>query len=205
MATNAERTAFTRARLIDTARALFAEHGYAATGTEAILEGAGVRRGAMYHHFADKAALFEAVCLQLCEEAVPAIEAATEGVDDPLEALVQGSLAWLRFVTQPGVQRIWLLDAPTVLGWARWEALDRRLGQQSLREGIEAARAQGALRYEGSPELLATMLNGALNALALRLAAPGPRVPRRDWEGAVRALLETLRARPTAPRRRSGG
>jgi AcrR family transcriptional regulator len=194
MATNAERTAFTRARLIDTARALFAENGYAATGTEAILDGAGVRRGAMYHHFADKAALFEAVCLQLCEEAVPAIEAATEGVDDPLEALVQGSLAWLRFVTQPGVQRIWLLDAPTVLGWARWEALDRRLGQQSLREGIEAARAQGALRYEGSPELLATMLNGALNALALRVAARSARLPRREWEGAVQSLFEALRS-----------
>ena len=197
MATNAERSALTRTRLIDTARALFAEHGYAATGTEAILDGAGVRRGAMYHHFADKAALFEAVCLQLCEEAVPAIEVATEGLDDPLEALVQGSLAWLRFVTQPGVQRIWLLDAPTVLGWARWEALDRRLGQQSLREGIEAARAQGALRYEGSPELLATMLNGALNALALRLAAPGTKVPRRVWEQAVRSLLAAFRITPS--------
>jgi hypothetical protein len=118
-------------------------------------------------------------------------------VDDPLEALVQGSLAWLRFVTQPGVQRIWLLDAPTVLGWARWEALDRRLGQQSLREGIEAARAQGALRYEGSPELLATMLNGALNALALRLAAPGTKVPRRVWEQAVRSLLAAFRITPS--------
>lgn len=204
MVTNAERSALTRARLIDTARALFAEHGYAATGTEAILDGAGVRRGAMYHHFADKAALFEAVCLQLCEEAVPAIEAATEGVDDPLEALVQGSLAWLRFVTQPGVQRIWLLDAPTVLGWSRWEALDRRLGQQSLREGIEAARAQGALRYEGSPELLATMLNGALNALALRVAAPGARVPRRGWEQAVRSLFLSLGSSPR-PHETSGG
>lgn len=198
MATNAERTALTRARLIDAARALFAEHGYAATGTEAILEGAGVRRGAMYHHFADKAALFEAVCLQLCEEAVPVIEAATEGVENPLEALVQGSLAWLRFVTRPGVQRIWLLDAPTVLGWSRWEALDRRLGQQSLRDGIDAARAQGALRYEGSAELLATMLNGALNALALRLAAPGTKVPRRVWEQAVRGVFEALSS-PAAP------
>ena len=79
-----------------------------------------------------------------------------------------------------------------MLGWSRWEALDRRLGQQALREGIEAALAEGVLRYEGSPELLATMLNGALNALALRLAAPGTKVPRRVWEQAVRSLFEAF-------------
>jgi AcrR family transcriptional regulator len=192
--TNAERSAATRARLIGVARERFARDGYAATGTEAILAGAGVRRGAMYHHFADKAALFEAVCAQLSEEALPVVEAALVKAADPLDALVRGSIAWIGFVTRDDVRRILLVDAPTVLGWERWDALDRRLSSQALREGIDAALAGGAIAFDGSAELLAVMINGALNALALRVGAPAGGVPARQWQRAVRQLFETFAA-----------
>ena len=138
MPRNAERSAATRARLTGVARALFAREGYAATGTEAILQGAGVRRGAMYHHFADKAALFEAVCMELSEEALPEVDAAVSTTDEPLEMLVRGSIAWITFTIRPEVRRILLVDAPTVLGWERWDALDRRLRAQALRVRVEA-------------------------------------------------------------------
>lgn len=192
MATNEERSANTRARLIAAAGALFARDGYAATSTEAILDGAGVRRGALYHHFADKAALFETVCEQLALQAVPAIDAATAAARGPLDALVRGSIAWIAFVTHDHVRRILLLDAPTVLGWERWQALDDRLAAEALRAGIDAALAAGELRFDGSPELLVTLANGALNALALQVGHAQPVLPARTWQRAVRAFWAAL-------------
>jgi AcrR family transcriptional regulator len=192
MTSNAERSASTQARLINVARMLFARDGYAATGTEAILDGAGVRRGALYHHFADKAALFEAVCLALSEEAMPAIDAATAKAADPLDALVQGSIAWIGFVTRGDARRILLVDAPTVLGWERWQALDQRLSYRALRSAIDEAMTAKVIGFGGSAELLATMINGALNALALQVGAPGSTVTPRKWRRAVRSLWAAL-------------
>ena len=117
---NAERASATRARLIAVARRMFGEQGYAGTATEAVLQEAGVARGAMYHHFADKAALFEAVCLAVCEDIVPAVERAADARRDPLDALVQGSIRWIEKTSEPEARRILMIDAPTVLGWARW-------------------------------------------------------------------------------------
>src|SRR5262249_46391087 len=47
----------TRAALVDVARALFGEKGFAAVSIEEIVQGARVTRGALYHHFEDKQAL----------------------------------------------------------------------------------------------------------------------------------------------------
>jgi AcrR family transcriptional regulator len=190
MATNPERSSLTRQRLILEARRLFASQGYAATGTEAILEAAGVKRGALYHHFADKSALFEAVCKQICEEAAAAIDAALPHNKplSPAEDLVQGSLAWLQFMLQPDIRQIMLIDAPTALGWARWQALERDFGTASLQSGIEAAIASGDLQPACSAELLTTLMNGALNALALRAGAPDAPLTAAQCEQAVHAL-----------------
>lgn len=192
MTSNAERSAATRGRLVQVARARFARAGFAATSTDSILEGAGVRRGALYHHFADKAALFEAVCIAISEEALPAVEAAAAAARTPLDALVRGSIAWIDFVTRADVRHILLVDGPTVLGWERWDALDRRLSFQALSEGIDAALQTNAIVFDGRRELLATLLSGALNALALRVAAPGAVISPQQWRRAVRALFAAL-------------
>lgn len=192
MTSNAERSAVTRGRLIAVARELFARDGFAATGTEAILDGAGVRRGALYHHFEDKATLFEAVCFTFAEEALPVVEAAASSAKDSRDSLVRGSIAWIGYVTRPDVRRILLVDAPTVLGWERWDALDRRLSYHVLRDAVDTALRDKAINFDGSPELLATMINGALNALALRVGAPGTTVAPRTWHRAVRGLFCAL-------------
>lgn len=190
---NADRTALTRGRLIAVARALFAEHGYAGTSTEAILQGTELGRGALYHHFRDKADLFEAVCQQICEEAVPVVNAEADRGRDAVSSLVRGSLAWVEFMTRPEVRQIIVVDAPTVLGWERWEALDQRLSYAALREGLHIAIRDGRLKFGCSLDMAATLVNGGLNAIALRAGAPNAPAPRSEWERAVRTLFDAFR------------
>jgi AcrR family transcriptional regulator len=185
---NAERASATRERLISVARGMFGTLGYAGTATEAVLQQAGVARGALYHHFADKAALFEAVCMALCEEIAPEVEKAANAQRDPLSALVQGSIRWIELSAAPEARQILMTDAPTVLGWARWQALDDRLSQAALAEGMRAAIAGKAIRFDCGFDLALAMMNGALNALALRVSAPDAPVGAREWRRAVRAL-----------------
>src|SRR6266511_3207663 len=99
----------TRAKLLRAARRLFGRRGYADVGTEEIVRTAKVTRGALYHQFADKRELFEAVF----EE----VAAGVAGASDPVEALRAGFLGWLEACSRPETQRIILVDAPAVLGW----------------------------------------------------------------------------------------
>jgi AcrR family transcriptional regulator len=124
--TQAERTEATRGRLIATARRLFAEKGFAATSTEEILGEAGVSRGALYHHFPSKTDLFQA-SFEAVEDELTAgvLQVATDsGETDPMRVLEVGFAAFLDQCTNPEVQRIVMLDGPTVLGWDRWHELD---------------------------------------------------------------------------------
>lgn len=198
MTRNTERAASTRARLIRVARERFARHGYAAAGTESILDEAGLGRGALYHHFTDKAALFQAVCEQLGEEALAAVEVVAAVEADPVDALVAGSIAWIEFIIRPEVRQILLVDAPTVLGWVRWERLDRRLSGEALRRGLDVAVQAGRLRFDCDLDVATALLNGALSGLALRVGAPAEDGVGAGWQPAVRMLFNAFRA-PAEP------
>jgi len=109
----AERSEATRAALIATARALFAERGYAAVGTEEIVRATGVTRGALYHHFTGKRELFQAVYEEVERQLVERIAtSAMSSAGDPLQALTAGAEAFLDACEDPAVQRIALVDAP---------------------------------------------------------------------------------------------
>ena len=190
MATNSERSASTQASLIAVAAELFGQHGYAATSTDAILAQAQLRRGALYHHFADKAALFEAVCVQHAEAAMQAIIKATADQDEPFEALVTGSVAWIDYMLEAAVRQILIVDAPTVLGRQRWQLLDDRYSTRLLREGVEAAIAAKVIAYPGSAEFLTVLINGALNGVALRV---GGQDALGDWRGPLRQWFGQMR------------
>ncbi|HWF14758.1 MAG TPA: TetR/AcrR family transcriptional regulator [Acidimicrobiales bacterium] len=128
MPTQAERTEATRGRLIATARRLFAEKGFAATSTEEILSEAEVSRGALYHHFSTKTDLFQATFEAVEDELTAKIlEVATAGGQtDPIQILLVGFNAFLDQCLNPEVQRIVMLEGPTVLGWDAWHELDER-------------------------------------------------------------------------------
>ncbi len=128
MPTQAERTEATRGRLIATARRLFADKGFAATSTEEILGEAGVSRGALYHHFPSKTDLFRASYMAVEEDLTAKLLAvATAGGEtDPVRILELGFDAFLDQCRRTEVQRIVMLDAPTVLGWDTWHELDEQ-------------------------------------------------------------------------------
>ncbi len=201
--TQAERSAATRGALVKAARELFARDGYSATGREAIVERAGVTRGALYHHFADKEALFRAVFEEIeAEVMAQAAEAAmTVAPDDPLGQLRAGSLAYLDIALDPAVQRICLLDAPSVLSPAvRQEVLDA-YAVGLVREVLQAAMDTGALAPQPL-EPLTHVLLAALHEAALYVARADDHAAARAEVGAtVGHLLDGLRPAGQPPGR----
>lgn len=113
-------SASTRLALIDMGEALFTEHGYSATSLDAIVAGAQVTKGALYHHFSGKQALFEAVFERVESQAARDITDSLAGHDDPWDKALAGLDRFLEVVQQPAYRRIVILEGPAVLGWARF-------------------------------------------------------------------------------------
>jgi len=144
--TQADRSAATRDSLVAAARRLFAAHGFAEVPADAIVAAAGVTRGALYHQFADKAALFDAV-LEAVEADIArrlADEVAAAGLSDPVEAMRHAVRTWLEICVEPEIYRIALIDGPSILGWAHWREVCQRhvfgLVQTLLADGIRLGR-----------------------------------------------------------------
>src|SRR6187401_532630 len=136
----------TRAELMRVARALFAQRGYAGVGTEEIVARANVTRGALYHHFADKRALFRAVHEELEQELVASIGEQIAGIDDAWELAVTGVRAFLDACAgDPALRQIALIDAPAVLGWEEWREVDARYGLGLVRQALHTAMDAGAI------------------------------------------------------------
>lgn len=143
---NRERTEATRTALIGAARRLFVDKSYAETGTPEIVAAAGVTRGALYHHFADKQALFRAVVDAEARAVANEIEQAAPSGLAPLEALKRGGEAFIAAMAKPGRTRLLLLDGPAVLGRAAMDEIDAAHAARTLKEGLAAAMETGAIR-----------------------------------------------------------
>lgn len=127
MPSQAERRAATIAAILASARALFAERGFEATSIDDIAEAAGVAKGAVYHHFASKEAIFLDV-LDATQQAVSTTEppAGIFDLTDPVELIGAATLHYLTVVSEPATRRILLIDGPAVIGWRRWREIDDR-------------------------------------------------------------------------------
>ena len=166
---NRDRSEETREKLIHAARKLFVEHSYAGTGTPEIVSAAGLTRGALYHHFADKQALFRAVVEREAEQVAEEIEAKTGLTLSPLEALIEGGRAFLEAMAVPGRTRLLLLDGPAVLGRAVMDEIDGKHGNRTLEEGLAAAMKARVIRE--APLLpLTALLGAAYDRAALAIA-----------------------------------
>jgi AcrR family transcriptional regulator len=192
--TQAERSEATRDALIAAARALFAERGYAAVGTEEIVRAAGVTRGALYHHFDGKRALFEAVYERIEVELAQRIAggALNAGATEPLEAMRAGAEMFLQAATEPEAQRIVLLDGPSVLGWDRWREIATEHGLGLIEATLQAAIEAGAIA-EQPVRPLAHVLMGALDEAAMLVArAEDPELMRAEVGRTLDSLLVGL-------------
>jgi AcrR family transcriptional regulator len=193
--TNRERTETTRLALIEAARALFVSKGYGDTSTPEIAEAAGITRGALYHHFADKRDLFRQVLVREAEAVAACIEAATPAPLAPRDALVEGSKAYLDAMTVPGRTRLLLIDGPAVLGREEIAAIDEATSAASLREGL--AQLQTG-KTEVALDALARLLSAAFDRAALEIDGGADAA---EVRSAMLWLLQQALPSPAARRR----
>ncbi|QQX84603.1 TetR family transcriptional regulator [Cupriavidus necator] len=161
---NRERTEATRQALLDAARALFVSRGYGDTSTPDVCAAAGVTRGALYHHFADKRDLFRHVLAEEAAAVAADIEAAAPAGLDAADALIAGAQAYLEAMTVPGRTRLLLVEGPAVLGLRETLALDDANAARTLREGLKAA----GVDPQGD---VAPLLSAAFDRAALEIEA----------------------------------
>jgi len=174
--TQADRSAATRDALVAAARRLFAAQGFAEVPADAIVAAAGVSRGALYHQFADKTALFRAVLEEVEADIARRLadEVAAAGITDPVDALRHAVRAWLDICVEPEIYRIALVDGPSVLGWVPWREVCKQhvfgLVESLLAEGVE----RGRIRPQPARPL-AHALMGAGDEAALYVAEAADR------------------------------
>jgi AcrR family transcriptional regulator len=192
----AARSEATRTKLIEVGIELFSERGYAAVGTEEIVDRAEVTRGALYHHFGDKRDLFRAVHEELEQQIVAGIGAALEANprEDPLEALEVAAGAVLDVALDSKIARVTLIDAPSVLGWEEWREIDVRYGLGLTEAVLKAAMESGRIAKQ-PVRPLAHLLVAAVGEAAIMVAtSDDPEQARKDVEPAMRSLLYGLAA-----------
>lgn len=191
--TKAQQRQETKQTLIGISRDMFAEHGFANTALEDIVQQAGVTRGALYHHFGSKEGLFRAVLEMVQEEVAQRIEQAAQQHEHPWKQLTAGCEAFLEANTERSIQRIMLVDGPAVLGWEVWRETDAKNSVRLLQEVLTDLEEQGVIKALPI-KALTQLLSGAMNELALWIAqAENPQAALRDGQIALSEVLRGIK------------
>jgi AcrR family transcriptional regulator len=179
----------TREHLVAVATGLFTEHGYDGTSIEAVLRAAEVSRGALYHHFPGKDALFAAVLDTVYDRVEADGAKAVEGMTDPAEVLRAACLTWIRSAADPVVRQVMLIDAPAVLGWQRWREGDEARTLGKLKVALRLAGRLAPVRVD----YFAHVLLAGLNEIAMLVARADDRASAAvEAEAAAADLLDRL-------------
>jgi AcrR family transcriptional regulator len=193
MPSQAERRAATTAAILASARALFAERGFEATSIGDIALAAGVAKGAVYHHYPTKEAIFLEV-LDAVHRDVAAAEppANLAGITDPVELIGAALLHYLTTVGEPATRRILLIDGPVVIGWARWREIDDRYFGAGAKLAMRALLGPDA--SEADVDAATHLSMGAVMEAALVCAtAADPAAKARELVTALKRMLAGLR------------
>ncbi|HST73747.1 MAG TPA: TetR/AcrR family transcriptional regulator [Acetobacteraceae bacterium] len=195
MVSQAERRANTRKAILTAAEDLFGQHGFAATTVDGIAAAAGVAKGAVYHHFATKENVFEAVFEATSEALVQRVVAASTQAKDALDGMVVGSRAYFTACAEARTGRIILQDGPAVLGWERWREIDARHFGRMIPMALDAAMAQGLIANQPVPPLARLLLGAVTEAAVASAGAADPARTGLDHVRALETVLTGLRMR----------
>ena len=177
--------------MLAAARRLFRDRGYAHTSLEDIAAVAGVTKGALYHHFSSKRAVFRAACEAEQDELTRLQSAAFRSKRDPWDGLRAGCEAYLRAAMDPGIQQLMLLDAPGVLGWEAIREIEQEAFAMTV-AGVERAMDAGRVARR-APEPLVHLLFGALGEAAASTGrAEDPQAALHETLRELRRLLDGL-------------
>lgn len=165
-----------------------------------MLDLADVTRGGLYHHFESKKALFDAVLDQVVADVSQSVGAAARGLE-PVAALRAGCMAWLQAAMDPAVQRIALLDPPSVVGWSRWREIDELRTLGGLRLNLQRIAATGRIPAD-QVDLLAHIILASVSEVAMHIArADNQAEALRAGQSTLDLLVERLLG-PTPARKR---
>ena len=188
-----EYSASTRKALIDVATELFTERGYAGTSLDEIVAGARVTKGALYHHFSGKQALFESVFERVEEDATRTITKAVRGERDPWEKAVAGLRSFLAVVQEEDYRRIVIQEGPAVLGYERYREQEERSTFGIVQDIVSSVLSS----YELEPTMVETFSRvffGAMSAAGAAVStAEDVRRASAEVEAAIVFILAGLR------------
>jgi AcrR family transcriptional regulator len=195
MAKQAERRAATTEAILKAGRRLFGERGFAATTMDDIADAARVAKGAVYHHFTTKEAVFEAVFDLVSRDLVAEVERATRTERDVLVAMVVGTQHYFAACAKGPTCQIILRDGPAVLGWERWREIDAQHFGGKFPRALAAAMDAGLIARQPI-EPIARLLLGAVTEAAVACAGRSDVLKAGgEYSRAFKSLLEALRLR----------
>ena len=177
------------------ATAQFSEHGYAGTSLDAIVAGARVTKGALYHHFSGKQALFEAVFARVEDDASTQIRAALRGTRDPWEKALAGLNAFLEVVQEPAYQRVVIQEGPAILGYERFREHEERSAYGIVQDIVGSVLEASTYELdEAMTQTFSRIFFGAMSAAGESVSsAPDPEAAVARIEAAIAFILEGLR------------
>jgi AcrR family transcriptional regulator len=188
-----EYTEATRQALLSAGREIFAREGYQAAAIEAISRAARVTRGAFYHHFEDKKALFDAVVVTLQTETTAKIEEKGRSQRKIWDRMNVGIDAYLDACLEPAYGRIVIQEAPAVLGNKRFQEIEEAYPMALLAASLKALKRDGELDFEDI-DLLTRMVDALICKIALMLPeADDPKKLRERGQKIIRSLLGVFR------------
>ncbi|KAA9154431.1 TetR/AcrR family transcriptional regulator [Amycolatopsis acidicola] len=183
----------TRSALVDSAVELFTKRGYAGTSLDEVAKRARVTKGALYHHFSGKQALFEAAFAKVESAVFGRLEEIMQGPESPWDRALRGLREFISSCLDPAYQRIAIHEGPVVMGWERWREAEDRASFGLIRSSLEDLIDAGEI--EPVPvEITSRLLFGALSSAATEIAgSPDPKKVGRQVEMVIVQLLTRVR------------